>query len=41
MRGKLETVIYHKLSVDFVHPFMVFVGKNWPDFSPIKSLIAD
>ena len=27
MRGKLETVIYHKLSVDFSHPFMVFVGK--------------
>ena len=33
--GKLETVIYHKLSdVDFVHQFW---REKWPDFFPIKS----
>ena len=39
MRGKLETVIYHKLSVDFVHPFMVWFlwVKIGLTFSPLKA----
>ena len=32
MRGKLETVIYHKLSVEFVHPLIHgFYGEKLTD----------